>query len=100
MLVKTDCLIGAIPCELPMCRLSAQKVVVRIETIGRLTFSTFHFSGSHAQADCANHAGGNSILQIEYVLKGPVKFVRPQVRAGSCVNQLPRDPHAIARLSN
>ena len=71
-----------------MCRPRAQKVVVRIETAGGFSFGTFHFSLGHAGGDCANHAGSYLILQLKDVLKRAVISVCPQMRAGSCINQL------------
>ena len=78
-----------------MCRLRAQIVVVRIETAGGFSFGTFHFSLGHAGGDCANHAGGYLILQLKDVLKCSVISVCPQMRAGSCINQLTRYPDRL-----
>src|SRR4029078_1065731 len=77
LLVETNCLIRGFLCELPMCRLRAQMVVVRIETAGGFSFGAFHFSFGHAGGDCASHAGGYLTLQLKDVLKCSVISVCP-----------------------
>jgi hypothetical protein len=79
-----------------MCRQRAQMIIVRIETAGRFPLGTFDFGLGHAGGDCANHAGSYLILQLKDVLECSVISVCPQMSAGSCIDQLARDPDAIS----
>src|SRR5687768_16260601 len=50
--------------------------------------------------DRPDHPGDDLVLQLENIRYAAVEPVGPEMMAGPGVDQLPRDPHAAARLAH
>src|SRR5262245_55560759 len=74
----------------------AQEKVIGIEIGSSLVSHTFDFGESDLGLNRRHHAFRNAILQIENVVDLALKAVCPEVRARRCVNQLCREPEALA----
>src|SRR5215469_8235751 len=65
-----------------MCtRHSAQKVVVSVKAVGGLALGALDLGLFQLPRDCADHAFGDTILQIEDVLDAAVKMICPEMHA-------------------
>src|SRR5262249_46833102 len=67
----------AITGELMKGRHSTYEVVIGVETIGRLAFSAFDLGLLEFRSDRAHNTGGYLVLQVEDILKRPIKTIRP-----------------------
>jgi hypothetical protein len=73
---------------------------MRVKALGALAARSFDLGFLHARLDDADHPLCDVILQVEYVFEAAVEFVGPQMRAAFGLDQLHRDPHSPARLSD
>ena len=79
---------------------AAQVIVVSREAFGRLVQRALHFGLLDLRRDGADHARGDLVLQVENILERAVETVRPQMRAGRGVDQLPGDADLVAGLAD
>jgi hypothetical protein len=79
---------------------SSQKIVVSSEFLGRFAFGAFDLGLFELWRDRADNACGHLVLEIENVLQAAVETIRPQMRAGRRIDQLPGDAHLVSRFSN
>jgi len=76
-------------------RQSAQIAVVGIQASCRFPPGAFDFGQFHLWGNRADHAGRDLILQFEDVIQGTFETLRPQVSAGTRINQLSRNADAV-----
>ena len=68
----------------------------RVEVADRPAACPLHFSAVDFRSNSPDDLLGHLVLQIENVLHQAVKPIRPEVRAGRDIDELPADPQAIA----
>src|SRR5262249_44474592 len=79
---------------------AAQEVVVSVEALGWFPSRTLDLRALQPWLNGPHRFCGHLILQVEYVLQGTIKAVRPNVSAGGRVDELPSEPHAISCLAH
>src|SRR5206468_122304 len=79
---------------------ASEIIVIGIEALRGLARRTLKFCLLNLGSDCRDNASRHSILQVEDVLKYPVKVVGPEMRAGRCVDQLAGDPDLASGPAN
>src|SRR6266700_1012140 len=82
------------------CRHAAQEIVVGIKALSWLALGPLDLSLLQLGCNCAHHARGYLVLQIENILKFPIEAVRPEMRARQGIDELSGDAHPISRLAH
>src|SRR5271167_2834741 len=78
----------------------AQIVVVGVEAFGRLALRALDLRLLQPRCYRTHHACGHLVLQIEQVFERTLKAIRPQMRAGRAIDELPGDTHAVRLLAD
>ncbi len=84
LLLRTLCHLSNL-CDAP------EVTVVGIEISDGFALGTFDFGLLQLRRNCTNDACRHLILQVEDVVESTVESVRPEMRAGHGVNELPGD---------
>src|SRR5260370_842049 len=79
-------------------RHSAQIVVIGVEALSRFALGALDLGLLQLRRDSTHDARGHLILQLEDVVERPVEAVRPEMRPGSGIDELPGDTHMVRRL--
>ena len=74
--------------------------VVGVEVFGTFTARPSDLGGSDGRLNCANDAGGDPILKLEYIGQFSVEAVRPNMVARASLDQLPGNAKHISCLAN
>ena len=88
-----------------LCRRPEHCVGAQIEVVGReIVGGTFRRSANFGCLQSRfNHtcdADRHLVLKLEYVFERTVEPIGPEMRASSCIDQLPGDAHPLACLAN
>jgi hypothetical protein len=78
----------------------AQKVIVGIETLGRLSLGTLDLCLLQLRRYGTDNARRDVVLEVENILKSAVKAIGPEVSAGGGVDELSGDAHAAYRFAH
>ena len=74
--------------------------VVGIQIVWTLSPGALNLAALQARFDNADHTIGDSVLEVEHVLRISVISVRPEMRAGLGFDELRCDAQAVAGLSH
>ena len=80
-------------------RQRAQIKVIGVEALGWLAGCALDLGSAQFRFDGTGDPTRYLVLQLEDVVEHTVKAVGPDMRAGRCIDQLPGDAHAVARLA-
>ena len=89
-----------LPGALIQVRPAAQIVVVGVEALGRLALGALDLRPLELRRDRADDARGHLILQLEDIVERAFEAVRPEMRRGRSVDELPGDAHPVRRLAH
>ena len=88
--------------RVPLCKLrhAAQVVVVGVQAFRRLALGALDLGPFELRRDRADDAFRDLVLQFEDVVERAFEALRPEMRAGRGVDQLPGDAHPVAGLAH
>src|ERR1700745_4354125 len=75
-------------------------MIVTIPAIRRLAAYELRLGEDKLRNNGPNNTGCNAILKFENILQRAVEFVRPNMIARCCFDQLSSHPHAVACLAD
>ena len=81
-------------------RHAAQIVVVGVEALGRLALRALDLRPLQLRRDRADDARGDLVLQLEDIVERAFETVRPEMRPGRGIDELPGDAHPVRGLAH
>ena len=99
-LVNPESFIAALPSPLVDAEFGAHIIVIGLQAFGRFAPCALDLSPLKHWRHRAYHTARQAILQIENLFKIAIELVRPDVRAGGCIDQLSGHTNPFSSFAN